>query len=83
MSDGGRRGTHPCKVRRTASRYTVTSTGDSESPCGVPTFVFNVINPNGDVCLRQQKPYDLGVVCIKERMQNTQEFLSTDCIERT
>ena len=22
MSDGGRRGTHPCKVRRAASRYT-------------------------------------------------------------
>ena len=41
MSAGGRRGRHPRKVRRAASRCTMKSTGDSESPCGVPTAVLN------------------------------------------
>ena len=41
MSAGGRRGRHPRKVRRAASRYTTKSPGDSESPCGVPTVVLN------------------------------------------
>ena len=41
MSAGGRRGRHPRKVRRAASRYTMKSTGVSESPCGVPTVVLN------------------------------------------
>ena len=39
MSAGGRRGRHPRKVRRAASRYTMKSTGDSKFPCGVPTVV--------------------------------------------
>ena len=38
---GGRRGRHPRKVRRAVSRYTMKSTGDSESPCGVPAVVLN------------------------------------------
>ena len=41
MPAGGRRGRHPRKVQRAASRYTMKSTGDSESPCGVPTIVLN------------------------------------------
>ena len=40
-SAGGRRGRHPRNVRRAASRCAVVSTGDSESPCGMPTAVFN------------------------------------------
>ena len=64
------------------------STGDGESPCGMPTVVLNGADSASSTltvrfCLRQQKPYDSDVVCIKERMQNNQEFLSTDCIERT
>ena len=40
-SAGGRCGRHRRKVRRAASRYIMKSTGDSESPCGVPTIVLN------------------------------------------
>ena len=40
MSAGGRRGRHQRrKVRRVLLYYTMKSTGDSESPCGVPTVV--------------------------------------------
>ena len=41
MSAGGGRGRQPHNVRRAASRYTMKSTGDSESLCGVPTVVLN------------------------------------------
>ena len=37
----GRRGRHSRNVRKAASMYTMKSTGDSVSPCGVPTVELN------------------------------------------
>ena len=73
MSSCGRIGKIFRTSRRAASRYTMNSTGDNESPCGVPLSVLNLMpSVPGNrtckvVCCRR---YEISVT---SSHQNTQQ----------